>query len=226
MRPVTDPSPAPKAGNPRVLIAATSSLACGFYKGVLRHLRSAGFEPFMLSSPGENLLQVSTIEGVSRIGVPMERQIAPIRDLVSLWRLYRTVRRIRPDIVDASTPKAGLLTGVAAWLARVPCRVYTLRGLRLETARGLKRAILWAAEWLACACAHRVVCVSPSLRARAIGLNLVSPEKAIVLAKGQRRSRPDAILSGEPEIARNRNLAQQARDSGWRAGARLCWAGS
>jgi lipopolysaccharide/colanic/teichoic acid biosynthesis glycosyltransferase len=48
----------------------------------------------------------------------------------------------------------------------------------------VKRAILWTAEWLACACAHRVVCVSPSLRARVIGLNLVSAEKASVLAKG------------------------------------------
>ena len=209
MRPVTDPSPAPKAGNLRVLIAATSSLACGFYKGVLRHLRSAGFEPFMLSSPGENLLQVSTIEGVSRIGVPMERQIAPLRDLVSFWRLYRTVRRVRPVIVDASTPKAGLLTGVAAWLGHVPCRVYTLRGLRLETARGVKRAILWVAEWLACTCAHRVVCVSPSLRARAIGLNLVSAEKAIVLAKGSggvdlTRFSPANRRSPETETLRNR----------------------
>lgn len=180
---MNDPSPAPNAG-PRVLIAATSYLACSFYKGVLRHLRRAGFDTVMLSSPGPNLIEVSAMEGAASIAIPMERQIAPIQDLVSLWKLYRTVRRVRPTIVDASTPKAGLLTGIAAWLARVPCRVYTLRGLRLETARGPKRAILWVAEWLACACSHRVVCVSPSLRARAIGLNLVSAEKAKVLVKG------------------------------------------
>src|SRR5581483_6077543 len=46
------------------------------------------------------------------------------------------------------------------------------------------RYILWAAEWIACACSHRVVCVSPSLRERAIGLKLVSPQKAAVLLKG------------------------------------------
>jgi lipopolysaccharide/colanic/teichoic acid biosynthesis glycosyltransferase/glycosyltransferase involved in cell wall biosynthesis len=169
----------------RLLIAVTSPLACSFYNGgLLKHLRAAGVEPILLSSPGVHLNEVSEKEKVTNIAIPMERQIAPIRDLVSLSRLYRTVRRIRPTIVDASTPKAGLLMGVAAWLARVPCRVYTLRGLRLETARGLKRAILWTAEWLACGCSHRVVCVSPSLRARAIGLKLVSPEKATVLAKG------------------------------------------
>jgi lipopolysaccharide/colanic/teichoic acid biosynthesis glycosyltransferase/glycosyltransferase involved in cell wall biosynthesis len=114
----------------------------------------------------------------------MEREIAPIQDLVSFCRLYRTIRRLRPAIVDASTPKAGLLTSVAAWLARVPCRVYTLRGLRLETATGLKRAMLWVTEWISCKCAHRVVCVSRSLRDRAIGLKLVGDDKAIVLGKG------------------------------------------
>ena len=138
----------------------------------------------MLSSPGANLSDVAALEKVASIAVPMERQIAPVQDLVSLWRLWRTVRRLRPTIVDASTPKAGLLRRMAALLARVPCRVYTMRGLRLETAAGFKRALLWATEWIACRCSHRVVCVSPSLRARAIGFNLVAPEKAMVLAKG------------------------------------------
>lgn len=169
---------------PKLFFAVTSPLACNFYKGMLGHLRRAAFDPVMLSSPGANLIEVSAMEGVPSIAIPMERQIAPIQDLASLWRLYWTVRLVHPTVTDVSTPKAGLLTGVAAWLARVPCRVYTLRGLRLETSRGLKRAILWAAEWLACACSHRVVCVSPSLRARAIGLHLVSAEKATVLAKG------------------------------------------
>ena len=169
----------------RLLIAVTSPLACSFYSGgLLRYLQRAGMSPILLSSPGAHLIEVCAKEGVSSISVPMERQIAPVRDFISFCGLYRTVRRLRPAIVDASTPKAGLLTGVAAWLARVPCRVYTLRGLRLETASGLKRAMLWAAEWVACACSHRVVCVSPSLRARAIGLNLVSPDKAKVLVKG------------------------------------------
>jgi lipopolysaccharide/colanic/teichoic acid biosynthesis glycosyltransferase/glycosyltransferase involved in cell wall biosynthesis len=198
-------SPAPSAGGPRILVAATSALACGFYKGVLRHLRGQGFDPVLLSSPGANLTDVSAMEGVASVAVPIERQIAPLRDLVSFWRLYRAVRRVRPTIVDASTPKAGLLTGVAAWLARVPARVYTLRGLRLETASGLKRGSLWVAEWVACACAHRVVCVSPSLRARAINLKLVSPEKAAVLAKG----------SGGVDLTRfspaNRDSAETAR---------------
>ena len=174
------PPPSPT----RILIAATSPLACNFYDGILVTLSRGGFEPTLLSAPGPALVEVSRRAGVASIAVPMEREIAPLQDLVSFCRLYRAIRRLRPMIVDASTPKAGLLAGVAAWLARVPCRIYTLRGLRLETTTGSKRALLWAAEWISCRCAHRVVCVSPSLGALAIHLRLVARDRAIVLDRG------------------------------------------
>ena len=93
----------------------------------------------------------------------MQREISPLRDLISLYQMSRTMRQVSPGLVDVSTPKAGLLGGLAGWLAGVPCRVYTLRGLRLETTTGFKRALLWATEWISCRCAHRVVCISPKL---------------------------------------------------------------
>src|SRR5260370_15793121 len=110
----------------------------------------------------------------------MERDVSALRDFVSLVRIWRLLRRLRPTIWNAGTPKAGVLVMRAAWLARVPCRIYTLRGLRVETARGLKRMILFTSERIACACAHRVICVSPSLRDRAVDLKLAAPRKAIV----------------------------------------------
>jgi lipopolysaccharide/colanic/teichoic acid biosynthesis glycosyltransferase len=61
---------------------------------------------------------------------------------------------------------------------------YTLRGLRMETATGFKRLILYLAERIACACSHRVSPVSESLRRRAIDLKLVRPEKARSLGNG------------------------------------------
>lgn len=138
----------------------------------------------MASAPGPLLYEISSSEGATSLAIPMEREFRPFEDMVSLWRLYRTMRTARPEVVDVSTPKAGLLGSVAAVLAGVPCRVYTMRGLRLETTAGFKRAALWATEWIACWCSHRVVCASPSLRARAVGLNLVSPAKARILEKG------------------------------------------
>lgn len=138
----------------------------------------------MVSAPGKLLNEVGGSQGAAVVPVPMEREIRPLKDLLSLFRLYRTMKAVCPDVVDVSTPKAGLLGAMAAWFAGVPCRVYTLRGLRLETATGIKRGILWMAERVACACSHRVVPVSESLRMRAIELRLVSPEKALSLGNG------------------------------------------
>lgn len=175
-----------KASRKRILLAVTSPLSCVFFRGTLQHLQNNGFDVTLVSSPGALLDSVAFKEGAATRVVAMEREIKPVRDLISLWRMYGVMWGIRPTLVDVSTPKAGLLGGLAAFLARVPNRIYTLRGLRLETASGWKRKILWLTEWMACRCAHHVVCNSPSLRKRAIELKLVEAHKASVLQNGSR----------------------------------------
>jgi sugar O-acyltransferase (sialic acid O-acetyltransferase NeuD family) len=192
-----------------LLLAVTSPLSWTFYRGLISHLHEVGFEPILLSSPGPGLQSALQQEGVASVPVSMEREIAPLKDLVSLWKLYRTIRRIRPDIVDAGTPKAGLLVGIAAWLARVPCRVYSLHGLRMETAVGLKRRLLCWTERIAAACSHRVFCLSPSLQSRAIAFGLVSAEKTVLLKAGGfgvnlEQFVPSALSSSEEENLRRR----------------------
>ena len=167
-----------------VVHAVTASLSLVLLKGQLSYLRAAGFHPAALCSPGPEVANVRAEESIPIITMNMEREISPFRDLTSLIRLWSMLRNLRPAICNAGTPKAGLLVGLAAWMNRVPCRVYTLRGLRLETATGLKRRVLLLTERVACGCAHRVICVSPSLRQLVVNLGLVSAEKAVVLASG------------------------------------------
>jgi glycosyltransferase involved in cell wall biosynthesis len=114
----------------------------------------------------------------------MAREIAPARDLAALGHLTATLRRLQPHVVNAGTPKAGLLGMVAARLCGAPIRIYTQRGLRLETESGARRRLLAAAERTASACATRVVCVSESLRRRFLGLGLAPPEKTAVIGNG------------------------------------------
>jgi glycosyltransferase involved in cell wall biosynthesis len=169
-----------------MVIGFTASVSVAFYFGLYGHLREQGFDVSVICSPGPEL-DVVNKEGASVFAVPMQREISPRHDLVSLWRLWRAIRKIRPDITNVGTPKAGLLGGLAALFARVPHRIYTLHGLRLETTDGWKRKLLIFAERLACYCAHSVYCVSPSLRKRAIELGLVSPDKAVVVGPGSSR---------------------------------------
>ncbi|MBB6097848.1 lipopolysaccharide/colanic/teichoic acid biosynthesis glycosyltransferase [Deinobacterium chartae] len=171
----------------RMLYLVTVPLSArSFLRGQLAHFRAAGWELHLAAAPepAADLEEVARQEGVTAHQLPMQREIAPLHDAAALLRTWWLMRRLRPQIVNAGTPKAGLLGSVAAALAGVPVRVYTLHGLRLETTRGLKRRILQLTERVACACAHRVVCVSPSLRERAVALGVVPAAKAVVLGHG------------------------------------------
>lgn len=169
----------------KILFIVTSPITIpSVLGGQMRFLREAGFEVTVVSGPGPQLDALGATEEVITHGIEMEREISPWSDLKSLFRLHRYIRQIKPDVVNVGTPKAGLIGGLAAFLARVPRRVYTLHGLRLETAAGWKRIVLGMTERVSAFCAHRVVCVSSSLRNKAIHLRLVSKPKAVVLGRG------------------------------------------
>ena len=167
-----------------LMYVVTSQISTVLLKGQLNFLREAGFEVSVVSSPGLSLDSAAEDESVQTYAVPMVREVGGFSDLVSLCRLWRLMRRHKPTITNVSTPKAGLLGGIASCLSWVPCRIYTLRGLRCETTKGVRRWGLILSERIACRCAHLVICVSESLRQRAVALEIVDPRRTVVLASG------------------------------------------
>jgi glycosyltransferase involved in cell wall biosynthesis len=168
----------------RMVVGITSAQTCLVLTGRLRSLRLAGFDVTLVSSPGELLTRTARVEGVRARPLAMRRGMAPLADLWSFVLLFWLLLRERPGITDFSTPKAGLLGNLAAWMLRVPHRVYTLRGLKLESSSGWKRWVLLQSEKLAAACAHVVLCNSDSLRTEATVLGIASARKLRVLGDG------------------------------------------
>jgi len=168
----------------KLLHITTVPQTLGFLGGQVGYMCARGFEVHALSSPGERLDAFGRKEGVATHVLAMPRRITPPHDAAALWRLRRLLRRLRPTIVHAHAPKGGLLGMLAAWLARVPVRVYHIHGLPLMTAAGLKRALLTCTERVACLCASHVLCVSPSIRQVAIDLRLCPARKIAVLGAG------------------------------------------
>jgi len=171
-------------GGATIVHVMTAPVSLVFLAGQVSFMRNAGYSVHAITSPGPELVSFGAREGVSVLAVDMPRRITPLQDVVALWGLWRALRRIRPDIVHAHTPKGGLLGMLAAWLARVPVRVYHMRGLPFVTAAGSRRRLLRATERFSCALAHRVLAVSHSIRTIAVDERLCEKDKIKVLLGG------------------------------------------
>jgi glycosyltransferase involved in cell wall biosynthesis len=127
-----------------------------FCRGTLSEL-SKEYEVLAVSSHGKDLSELESREGVRTAEVEMERSISPLKDLVSLYQLIRLFRKERPLMVHSMTPKAGLLSMMAARVTGVKVRVHTFTGLLFPTATGLKRRVLWLTDRITCACSTNII---------------------------------------------------------------------
>lgn len=125
------------------------------FKGQLKMLNQ-NFEMVGVSSPGAELEEVHQREGIRVITLPMERHISLIKDFISLIRMTILFLKEKPDMIHSYTPKAGLISMMAGWIAGVPVRMHTFTGLVFPTATGLKQKILIFTDRLTCACATHI----------------------------------------------------------------------
>jgi glycosyltransferase involved in cell wall biosynthesis len=169
-------------------------------------MRENGFDVTVIGAPGPELERVREREGVEVFAVPLAREIDARSDPAALANLVGLFRRLRPDIVNAGTPKAGLLGMLAARATRVPIRIYLLRGLRCETARGIMRPVLAATERIASACAHDVICVSRSLLRLAVEGGFIPESKASVLGEGSSNGYDTNRYHRAPELVERGRL--------------------
>ena len=76
-----------------------------------------------------NMLKLAEEKGVQPCIIPdLGRELHPLRDLKTIWQLYRLFRKEQPDIVHTHTAKAGGVGRWAAALAGVPVIVHTFHG--------------------------------------------------------------------------------------------------
>jgi glycosyltransferase involved in cell wall biosynthesis len=189
----------------------TVPMSLTFLRTLVPLLHEQGVRVEAVCSPGEDAGRFAELLGIPVHSVEMPRRISPLSDLIAVVRIARILRRIRPMVVHAHTPKGGLLGMMAARVAGVPVRIYQMRGLPLEGATGMKGTLLSATERTSCALADRVVCVGHSLRQTAVELRLARPEKLTVLAGGSGqgvdaagRFNPETLGSGIGAAARGR----------------------
>lgn len=179
-----------------------------FCKGLFKELATDGFDIMAISSPDTDLEEVERREGIKTIGVAMERKISPIKDIKSLVLLIKVIRKEKPDMVHSITPKAGLLSMIAAKIAKVPVRVHTFTGLIFPTSSGLKRKLLMATDRMTCRCATHVMAEGTGIRTDLVN-NGITNKDITVLGYGNLRGIDLNYYCRTPDVITN---AEQLRD--------------
>jgi len=158
---------------------------------LLHHLRgqidatiAAGHEVILVSSPADGADRLARWPGVSFEPIEIPRPVTPWHDLISLFRMYRLLCRLRPDVVHSTTPKAGLICAVAAWLARVPLRMHTFTGQAWAGCKGMLRMVAKFADRLIIALDTVTYADSLSQRAYLVEEGVAPPGRIRVLGAG------------------------------------------
>lgn len=147
----------------KLIIVTTVSDSLPFFKGQINVLKEY-FEVELISSPGEYMEEMCSKHLVKGHDLIMKREISVFNDILSLMKLIILFFKIKPFIVHGNTPKASLLSMIAAWITRVPKRIYYVHGLRYYGEVGKKRKLLMLLEKVSCYFATHIVAVSEGVK--------------------------------------------------------------
>lgn len=162
-------------------------------------LQKAGYQVLGISSPGPEVLSIEA-SGIRHISVPMTRNLTPVADMISLWRLYRVLKKEGFKIVHTHNPKPGFLGQIAAKMANVPIVVNTLHGFYFHDNMPQAQCKFYMTmEKIAAHCSDVILCQSQEDIKTAINNGISPPEKIKHLGNGidVELFNPDNLLSRE-----------------------------
>lgn len=153
-------------------------------KRQIETLSAIGAQVTVVASDGPEMASLKAIPGVNCAVIDIPRSISPWRDLLALIRLYRLFRREHIDIAHSTTPKAGLLTAIAAFLAGVPIRLHTFTGQPWVSMKGLKRRLARASDRLIGKLNTRCYADSESQRQFLVEQGIINAKQLFVIGAG------------------------------------------
>lgn len=148
-----------------------------------------------------------------------QRNINPLRDITAFIEVTKLIFKIKPDIIHASSAKAGGVTGIAFWLYKVKCKmsdvgkkplaIFTVHGWTFSERRPHWQIFLIKMFSRAtCLFYDKIICVSEHDRKIAIGNNIAPAEKLVAIHNG---IKPDYYKFYSRNEARN-NLGLNEKD--------------
>ncbi len=169
----------------RICFVLTTPFALNaFVAPVIRVLLARGDKVTVVVNAKAGPIAADMLGTIEIVDLHIARAISPLRDLLSLFALFRLFCDRRFDIVHSVTPKAGLLAMMAAWLAGIPLRIHTFTGQVWATRSGAMRWLLRSLDGLLAACASALLVDSVSQRDFLVEQKVVAPGRLNVLCNG------------------------------------------
>jgi len=169
---------------PRVVLAITLAEVGGAQSYVAALLPAlAERYDVVLAAYGEGPLRdAATRAGVRFVPLRhVRRPIRPWRDVAGLVELSRLLRRERPQILHASSSKAGVVGRLAAALSRVPIRIFTVHGWAFAAYEGLPSRLYRLTDRLMAPLTTVTICVSERERAAGLEAGTCRADRTVVI---------------------------------------------
>lgn len=122
--------------------------------------------------------------GVRCHDAPIMRQISIKNDLKALFALRKLFKIEKFVCIHSVTPKAGLLSAVAGWMAGVPHRVHIFTGQVWTTKKGVMRIMLKLLDCITARFDTNILVDGESQRQFLIGEGVIKAKSSQVLANG------------------------------------------
>ena len=152
------------------------------YVAALLPVLAEQFDVTVASRGGGPVRDAAQAHGLRFVGLRhLRRQIRPSRDLLALVELMRLLRRERPDVLHASSSKAGVLGRLAAFLVGVPIRIFTVHGWAFGATSGRASSLYRWADRLMRPLTTATICVSENELAAGIAAHTCDPERTVVI---------------------------------------------
>lgn len=110
-----------------IQLSAIDSTMNGLLRELNTSIQKENYDLICVCSDGPKVNKLRN-DGFDVRTVEIDRKISPLRNLRSIFKLYKLFRKEKPDIVHVHTPIASVLGRIAAKFARVPVIIYTAHG--------------------------------------------------------------------------------------------------
>lgn len=122
--------------------------------------------------------------GVNCLSVPINRKINLLADIKAVFQLVKIIRSVDLFSIHSVTPKAGLVSAFAGFLARVPNRIHIFTGQVWATKTGMMKTLLKSLDRVIVALDTKILVDGNSQRKFLISEGVLKESNSLVLANG------------------------------------------